>query len=411
MAVLYLSTFLGVAVTDVSGRPVGKVNDLIARLGGEYPLVFGLRVRTPGRSNLDVSWSDVRAFESSQVFLNDTVDRLEPYELGDRDVLLARHVMDKQIVDLEDRRLIRVQDIELARVGTRLRVLGVDVSASALLRRLGMWRVADRVTRKRPPAVVPWSDVDLGSWKDPSVRLRVSRSALVRLHPADLAEIAADLPPDEGVELLSHLEAAVAADTLEEMDPEDQARMLEALGPDRAAELFDRMSPDDAADLINFLSRSDGEALLARLPQEEADEIRSLLGFEQESAGGLMTTEFFEVDPTELAGDVIERLRHRSLDEEHAHHIFVVDDGVLVGDLTVYELVIADPRTPVADVMHREPVSVRTDEDQDEVVEAIMKYNLLAVPVVDEADHLRGVITIDDVVDLIRPRGGRGFLR
>ena len=121
MAVLYLSTFLGVAVTDVSGRPVGKVNDLIARLGGEYPLVFGLRVRTPGRSNLDVSWSDVRAFESSQVFLNDTVDRLEPYELGDRDVLLARHVMDKQIVDLEDRRLIRVQDIELARVGNQRR--------------------------------------------------------------------------------------------------------------------------------------------------------------------------------------------------------------------------------------------------------------------------------------------------
>jgi magnesium transporter len=410
--VLYLSTYLGTAVTDAAGRPMGKVNDLIARLGGEYPLVFGLRVRTPGRAHFDVSWNDVRAFESSQVFLNDTVDGLEPYELGERDVLLARHVMDKQIVDLEDRRLIRVQDVELARVGTRLRVLGVDVSTSALLRRLGMWRVADKVTRRRPPAVVPWSDVDLGSWKDPSVRLRVSRSALVRLHPADLAEIAADLPPDEGLELLTHLEAAVAADTLEEMEPEDQARMLEALGLDRAAELFDRMSPDDAADLINFLSRADGDALLARLPQDEADEIRSLLGFEQGSAGGLMTTEFFQVDGGELAGDVIERLRHRSLDEEHAHHIFVVnDDEVLVGDLTLYELVIADPRTPVADLMRREPISVRTDEDQNEVVEAIMKYNLLAVPVVDGEEHLRGVITIDDVVDLIRPRGGRGFLR
>jgi magnesium transporter len=410
--VLYLSTYLGTAVTDAAGRSVGKVNDLIARLGGEYPLVFGLRVRTPGRTHLDVSWDDVRAFETSQVFLNDTVDGLEPYALGERDVLLARNVMDKQIVDLEDRRLIRVQDVELARVGTRLRVLGVDVSTSALLRRLGMWRIADKVAQRRPPAVVPWSDVDLGSWKDPSVRLRVSRSALVRLHPADLAEIAADLPPDEGVELLTHLEAAVAADTLEEMEPEDQARMLEALGLDRAAELFDRMSPDDAADLINFLSRADGEALLARLPQEEADEIRSLLSFEQESAGGLMTTEFFQVDGGELAGDVIERLRHRSLDEEHAHHIFVVDEeGLLIGDLTVYELVIADPRTPVADLMRREPISVRTDGDQDEVVEAIMKYNLLAVPVVDEQGLLRGVITIDDVVDLIRPRGGHRFLR
>jgi Mg/Co/Ni transporter MgtE len=275
-----------------------------------------------------------------------------------------------------------------------------------------MWRLADRLARRHPPAVVPWSDVDLGSWKDASVRLRVSRSGLVRLHPADLAEIAADLPPDEGVELLSHLEAEVAADTLEEMEPEDQVRMLEALGPERAAELLERMSPDDAADLIQDLSRADGEALLSRLQPDEAEEIRSLLGFEEESAGGLMTTEFFDVDARELAGDVIERLRHRSPDEEHAHHLFVVDEErVLVGELSLYELVIADPRTPVADLMHDDPISIQADEDQDEVVDAIMKYNLLAIPVVDAQERLLGVITVDDVVDLIRPRSGRGFLR
>jgi magnesium transporter len=125
-----------------------------------------------------------------------------------------------------------------------------------------------------------------------------------------------------------------------------------------------------------------------------------------------MTTEFVVVDPRELAGEAIERLRHRQADEEHAHHLYVVDrDGILVGEVTLYELVVADPRTPVADLMHADPISVPADEEQDAVVDAIMKYNLLAVPVVDEGEHLLGVITIDDVIDLIRPRGGRGFLR
>jgi len=410
--VLYLSAYLGTPVADATGRHVGKVNDLIARLGAEYPLVFGLRVRIGGKQHRDISWGDVRAFETSQVILSSTVEDLESYELGERDVLLARNVLDKQIVDLDGRRLIRVQDVQLARTGTRLRVLGVDVSTSALLRRLRLHPLADRLARRRPPASVAWTDVDLGAWRDPSLRLRVSRTGLRRLHPADLAEIAADLPPAEGVELLLILEEGVAADTLEEMEPEDQVRMLEALGPDRAAQLLEKMSPDDAADLIQDLDRDDGMALLARMVPDEAAEIRSLLGYEEESAGGLMTTEFAVADARELAGDVIERLRHRHPDEEHTHHLFVVgDENVLVGEVSLYEMVVADPRTPMADLMHEDPISVRAEEEQDAVVEAIMKYNLLALPVVDEAEHLLGVITIDDVIDLIRPRGGHGFLR
>ena len=409
--VLYLSSYLGTPVVDATGRHVGKVNDLIARLGAEYPLVFGLRVRTGGKQHRDISWGDVRAFETSQVILSSSSDELEPFELEERDVLLARNVLDKQIVDLDGRRLIRVQDIQLARTGTRLRVLGADVSTSALLRRLKL-PLADRLARRRPPASVAWTDLDLGAWRDPNVRLRVSRSGLRRLHPADLAEIAADLPPAEGVELLLLLEEEVAADTLEEMEPKDQVRMLEALGPERAVQLLEKMSPDDAADLIQELDREDGMALLARMVPDEAAEIRSLLGYEEESAGGLMTTEFVVVDPRELAGEAIERLRHRHPDEEHAHHLYVVNqEHQLVGEVTLYELVVADPRTPVADLMHRDPISVGAEEDQDAVVDAIMKYNLLALPVVDETEHMLGVITIDDVIDLIRPRGGRGFFR
>jgi CBS domain-containing protein len=409
---LYLSTYLGRPVFDAANRPMGKVLDLVARLGGEFPLVVGLRVKTGFRARRDVDWADVRAFEISQVILGREADDLRPYALGERDVLLARNVMDKQIVDLEGRRLIRVQDVQLARTGTRLRVIGVDVSTSALLRRLWFAKLADRVARRYPPDSVAWSDVDLGSWKDPNVRLRVSRSGVRRLHPADLAEIAGDLPPAEGLELFETLDEEVAADTLEEMDPEDQVRMLEALGPERAARLLERMSPDDAADLIQDLDREDAEALLAEMDRDEAAEIQKLLRYEEESAGGLMTTEFVTVEPTETCQGVIEALRHRVPDEEHAYHVFVTDaEGKLVGELSLYELVVAPADAPVGTVMHEDPISVREDDGKDEVVEAITKYNLLAVPVVDAEDHLVGIVTVDDVIDLVRPSEHPGARR
>ncbi len=403
---LYLSTYLGRPVLDSANRPVGKVLDLIARLDGEFPLVVGLRVRITLRSRLDVDWADVRAFETSQVILARTLDGVQPYVLGERDVLLARHVMDKQIVDLEGRRLIRVQDIQLSRAGTRLRVIGVDVSTSALLRRLRLGRTADRVARKYPPDAVPWSDVDLGSWKDPNVRLRVPRSGVRRLHPADLAEIATDLPVEEGLELFETLEEEVAADTLEEMEPEDQVRMLEALGPERAARLLEHMSPDDAADLMQDLDRRDAEALLSQMLPEEAADIRALLAYEEESAGGLMTTEFVTVEPGQTCQEVIEALRRRVPDEEHAYHLYVVDEhGRLVGEVSLYELVVARGDRAVSAVMHDDPISVQVDAEKDEVVEAIMKYNLLAVPVVDAEEKLLGIVTVDDVIDLVGPQG------
>lgn len=411
---LYLSTYLGRPVLDAASRPAGRVLDLVARLDGEFPLIVGVRVRTSTSARIDVDWADVRAFETSQVILAREVADLRPFPLSERDVLLARNVMDKQIVDLEGRRLIRVQDVQLSRTGTRLRVLGVDVSTSALLRRLRLSGLADRVARRRAPDSVAWSDIDLGSWKDPNVRLRVSRTGVRRLHPADLAEIAADLPPSEGVELFETLEEEIAADTLEEMGPEDQVRMLEALGPDRAARMLERMSPDDAADLIQDLDRADAEALLAQMDPAEAAELLKLLGYEEESAGGLMTTEFVTVQPEATCQGIIEALRHRVPEEEHAYHVYVTDEGgVLIGELSLYGLVVAAGDAPVSSVMNDDPISVRVDEGKDEVVEAIMKYNLLAVPVVDEDERLVGIVTVDDVIDLVGPQehlGSRGIL-
>lgn len=405
---LYLSTYLGRPVLDAGSRRVGTVRDVVARLGGSYPPVSALRVRTGVRTNLDVDWRDVRSFETTQIILGKPLEEIPPYPLHERDVLLARNVLDKQIVDLEGRRLIRVQDVQLSRTGDRLRVLGVDVSTSALLRRLRLRGVADRVASRHPPNAVAWADVDLGSWRDPNVRLRVSKSGLRRLHPADLAEIAADLPTSEAVGLLDTLEDEVAADMLEEMSPEAQIRLLDALGPERAAHLLEEMSPDDAADLIQDLPEQAASELLSRMEPDEAAEIQELLRYEEESAGGLMTTEVFTVSPAETTEEVIERLRERQPDKEQAYHMFVVDEGGhLVGEFALWDLVSSAPQASIASIMHRDPISVHVDAEKDDVVEAIMKYNLLGVPVVDEGEHLVGVITFDDAIDLVGPQSNR----
>lgn len=405
---LYLSTYLGRPVLDAANRRVGTIHDLVARLGGSYPPVSALRVRTRPRRHIDVDWREVRSFETTQVILARPIDDVVAYEIHERDVLLARNVLDKQIVDLEGRRLIRVQDIQLSRAGDRLRVLGVDVSTSALLRRLRLRRVADRIASTHPPNAVAWADVDLGSWRDPNIRLRVSRAGLRRLHPADLAEIAADLPTSEAVGLVDTLEDEVAADMLEEMSPEAQIRLLDALGPERAAQLLEDMSPDDAADLIQDLSQEAANELLSRMEPAEAAEVRELLRYEETSAGGLMTSEVFTVSPSATTTEVIEQLRERLPDKEQAYHMYVVDDGGhLVGELSLWSLVSSPPQATIASIMHRDPVSVHVDAGKDEVVEAIMKYNLLGVPVVDSGEHLVGVITFDDAIDLVGPQSGR----
>jgi magnesium transporter len=405
---LFLSGYMGRPVLDAESHTIGKLVDLVAQLGPRYPPVVAARIRRADKSVIEVPWSAFRSFDPPQVILATPIAEVPQYVLGDRDVLLVRNVLDKQIVDLDGRRLIRVQDIELFRVYERLRLLGVDVSVSALLRRLGWMRLSDRVSSRYPPRSLAWSDIDLGSWRDPYVRLRVARSGLQRLHPADLAEIASTLPVGEARELFSALEHAVAADTLEEMTEDAQIRLLEALGVDSGAVLLSEMSPDDAADLISHLATEDAEALLTRMDAEDAQAVRSLLGYEEESAGGLMTTDTVTTPADESVEELISRLRTDLSPGDVVHEVYVVDEGgLLLGALTMTDLLVAPAEAPVRTVMRTDLVAASPDWPRDEVVEAFVKYNLVALPVRHEDGRLLGIITVDDVIDLLAPRDTR----
>jgi CBS domain-containing protein/sporulation protein YlmC with PRC-barrel domain len=401
---LYLSEVLNLPVIDSQNRTLGRIADLAARPAPNYPRIVLIKVRIGRGSHRYVSWRDVRAFEATQLILSRRETDLSPAQLQDSDVLLAKNVLDKQIVDLEGRKLVRVQDVQLARTGRDLQVLGVDISASALIRRLGFKRLADAIARRFPPPAVDWHDVNLTDWRDPNLKLRLRKEGLKRLHPADLAEMAASLSIEERRDMLEALPDEVAADTVEEMSPELQVSVLNSLDDREASDLVEDMDPDDAADLLAELPQERVQEILSLLPRSEARELRALLSHPEESAGGLMTPEYLSVRPDTPAREVIEKLRASPPDEEHTFYIYVTDEeGRLRGVFSLRDLILADPQATVRDFMTRDLVCASPEAEQDEVVRKIMKYNLKAIPVVDDQSELRGIVTMDDVIDLVGP--------
>ena len=405
---LYLSEVLHLPVIDSQNRTLGRVSDLAARPARPYPYISLIRVRTGRRSHRYVSWQDVRAFEATQIILSKRETELSLARLKDEDILLARNVLDKQIVDLEGRKLVRVQDVQLARTGRDLQVLGVDISASALVRRLGFKSLAEAIARRFPPPAVEWQDVNLTDWRDPDLKLRLRKESINRLHPADLAEIAASLSTEERRDLLDALPDEMAADTLEEMSPELQVSVMDSLDNREASELVEDMDPDDAADLLAELPEERAQEILTHLPRSEARELRGLLSYHEESAGGIMTPEYISVGPDTRAREVVEKLRESPPEEEHSFYIYVTDEvGHLQGVFSLRDLILVDPDIPVRDFMAQDLVCVSPEDEQDEVVRKIMKYNLKALPVVDDHHELKGIVTIDDVIDLVGPEDWR----
>jgi magnesium transporter len=241
-----------------------------------------------------------------------------------------------------------------------------------------------------------------------SLKLRVPHKALATLHPADVAHIVEQLAPRDRAGIMAALEEGRAADVLEELSPEDQVDVLEDLPRERAADILEEMGPDEAADLIADLPEARQEELLSLMEPADARDVRELLAYGEETAGGLMTTDFLTVSAGETAQQVIDRMRELQPDADHVYYLYVVDaDGVLVGTITLRGLIIADPEAPVASFTRPEPISVRVDADGEEVAHAIARYNLLALPIVDEQGRMQGIVTVDDAFERALGEGWR----
>jgi CBS domain-containing protein/sporulation protein YlmC with PRC-barrel domain len=407
----FLSQLVGRPARDRDGRAFGKVRDLIVALGERYPPVTGLVLRVTGGRDIFLPWSDVEQIDVAGCRLRTTVIDISTFRQRPNEIRLWLDLQDKQIVDVEGRKIVRVNDIQLAPVRGRLRLVAVDVGLAGILRRLGLAGPGERLARAmglQTENYIEWEDVDPVESSISSLKLRVPHQALSTLHPADVAHIVEQLAPRDRAGIIAALEEGRAADVLEELSPDDQVDVLEDLPPERAADILEEMGPDEAADLIADLPEERQEQLLELMQPEEAEDVRELLAYGEETAGGMMTTDFITVAADDTAQQVIDRLRELQPDADHVYYLYVTDaDGTLIGTITLRGLIVADPGTAVRAFTRPDPISVRVDAEAEEVARAIARYNLLALPVVDEQGRMQGIVTVDDAFERALGEGWR----
>ena len=401
---IFLSDFLRAEIVDNRQRRVGRVGDLVAHVGEPFPVVRQVVLR--GGGGRAIPWSEVRTFEGKELALKSPRERLETGEAPEDDLWLARDVLDKQIVDTDGRRVVRVNDLQLSPMRGNLLVVGVDVGGRGLLRRLRAEdlgkSLAHLARRDWAQQLIPWNAVETITSDLDSVKLKVAHQKVARMHPADIAEIVDRLSPRQRDAIFASLKDEVAADVVEELSAEDQVDVIEGLDDERAADILDEMDPDEAADLLADLPEERKEALLDKMEEDEAENVEELLAYEEDTAGGLMTTEYVSITSDLTAGEAIERLRELEPDAEQVYYVYVVDSReYLIGVLSLRDLIVAEPTTPITQIMITDVVSVPLGARHGEVAEVIRKYNLLAVPVTDVDGHLEGIVTVDDVMDTL----------
>ena len=408
---LFLSRLVGRPVRDRDGDSFGKMRDLIVALGETYPPVTGLVVRVAGARDIFLPWTDVEEIDVDGARLRTTLIDMATFRQRPNEIRLWLDLLDKQIVDVEGRKIVRVNDIQLAPVEGHLRLVAVDVGLAGILRRLGLSGPGERLAAAlhlEAEKYIEWEDVDPVESSVSSLKLRVPHAALGTLHPADVAHIVEQLAPRDRAGILAALDDERAADVLEELGADDQVDILEALAPEKAADILEEMGPDEAADLVADLSQERQEQLLSLMEPEDASDVRELLAYGEETAGGLMTTDFITVTPDTTAEQVIERLRALHPEADQVYYLYVTDEaGVLVGTITLRGLIVASPETPVSTFMRPDPISVSVDLDAEQVGAAIARYNLLALPVVDGDGRMQGIVTVDDALERALGEGWR----
>ncbi|RJQ31879.1 MAG: magnesium transporter [Actinobacteria bacterium] len=401
---LFASNLQKQRVIDNKGLAIGSINDLVVKLGPKYPYVTAVVVKTPEKKLVYVAWEKVQSFEESEATVTVSLAQVGPFKPEADEVLLIKDILDKQIVDTKGKKLIRVQDIKLARIGTKLRVVAVDISFSGLLRRLGMRKLADSIDAHRPPKFIDWENVDILSRADPSLHLKVSHDKLSLLHPADIADMVNELSPKQRTAILESLDMEVAAETMEEMDPEFQVEALTDMENEKASHILEEMAPDDAADLLADIPKEKADELLNLMDKEEARELRNLLQHPENTAGGIMTTDFVTLAADINVRQAIESVRQQSKEVDEMYYLYITDSvGRLYGVLSLKQLITARLDQKIEKIMVTEPIKVTLETEQEEVARLVAKYNLLAIPVVDKHDHLHGIVTVDDAIDVVIP--------
>jgi len=395
----YLSELLGKKIYDRRSRLLGRVRDLVVRWPAGYPQIVGIK---HARSNQIIPLDQVAELGPQGVFLRPEAKKTRTRPVAPEEVFVNRWLLDKQIVDVQGAKVVRVNDIVLRRhklAGTLLVFLiAVDVGSRGLIRRLGLRRLSESF----PERLLDWQRFKPLETRTANLQLVVLRRDLSSLHPADIADIVEDLGRPAQAELLRHLDGRTAAEALTEMDPEVRTHLLENMTGPEASTLVRAMAPDEAADALGGLSADKRAEIFRLLHPEKARALKKLMGYREGTAGSLMTTELVSLPVSLTAQQAIDHLRNTPPAVETISYLYAVnEEEQLQGVLSLRELIVAPPDAPLEEIMRRHVVALRPQDDYETVLEITVKYDLLAVPVVDNGGRLLGIITVDDVLETL----------
>ncbi len=393
---IFFSRVLSKPVYDINGIFLGKIEDMYATVEEDFPRIVSILIRDKKNSHIELKWKDMTIYDNKGISL--TVDRPLLLKHPNSGIFLAKNLLDKQIVDVNGKKVVRVNDIFIMRKNGLYYVNSVDTGFSGLLRRLGLISLSRRLNKD---ILIPWHGVEPLERED-SLRLIIPYRKLLNMHPADIADILEDMSSEYRTSFINSLDEEKAADILGEIEPEIQKNIIENVYEDKAVKIISNMSSDDAADLLENLSKDEVDSILSRLEIENAEEIRELMNYEDDEVGSVMTTEYISFSPEMTVEDTLDSLRLIKPSSEVPYYLYVQDEGEhLVGIISLRDLVISASDAPIKSIMSTDLVTLKDTDHIKDAAELFIKYGLLAIPVVDEDKALSGVLIINDIMDEI----------
>lgn len=400
---IYLSAVIGRSVINSKGENLGTLRDLIMVPGEVFPEVS--RIVFKSRKGVkSLPWSEVALFTHVVISTTSANPRgLIPYVPQENEILVKRDLLDKQIVDVDGAKVVRVNDIKLGNLNQKLCIFSVDIGFRGLLRRLGYERFGERfaqaIGRDIPQNEISWEYVQPLEANSSKLALNIARDQMNEMHPADLADIIENIPIQNIRTVLDSIDAETTGDTLYELEPEMRNVVISQMDDEKVSDILEEMEPDEAADVLSDLPGKKAQELLDMMDQEDAEDIQELLEHEEDSAGGLMTPDYFRLTSEITIGRAMELLRECADDVETIFYGYVVDsDDRLEGVVSLKQLLMNPPETHITDIMEENIKSVRIDAEPEDMLETLAKYDLIAVPVLDEDDCMAGIVTVDDVL-------------
>lgn len=408
----YLSRIIGNKIYSQSGSTIGKLKDLIVEVDFVRPKVVAVRLSTiKGVLTIDFNYFKIEK-KNGQYRLQ--CSELKEYKPdGKKIYYLAKNILDRQIIDMDGRKLVRVNDLRLAIISNGTYLIAADVGFEGLLRRLGIAKPLKKVLKpigfNLSTHMILWDDVETVDFGHAGIKLTKDYSNLEKLHASDLADIIEDMDRNTQIAFISSIDEEKAADILEELEPEFQRSVVENLPLDKAADLLEKMPADEAADILDELREDWAEELLKEMEEKASNDVRKLMEYAENTVGSIMITDYISFHENETVGQTLKELRRLKPDTDTIYYLYIVNASEkLVATVSLRDLIVSEPETKLNEIMNSDILYVMDEDKMESLNEIITKYSLLAIPVVNAEKQMRGVVIINDLVhNLLKNRRKR----